>query len=84
MFIYLFVCYLLVYLFVYSQRVGSSSPGSAGASSDKPAASPVVLDGIEFVGSAKEMRERLSRKKKQDPRTSSMNMRDKYTLYQNL
>ena len=58
----------------------SSSTSGGGAK----AASPVVVDGMEFAGSAKEMRERLSRKKKQDPRTSAMNMRDKYELYQNL
>ena len=57
---------------------------SSGATATKQQASPVVVDGMEFAGSAREMREKLSRKKKQDPRTSSMNMRDKYELYQNL
>ncbi len=61
--------------------MSSSSTSSGGAAK---AAAPVVVDGMEFAGSAKEMRERLSRKKKQDPRVSSMNMRDKYELYQNL
>jgi len=43
---------------------------------------PVVVGGIEFAGSAQEARERM--RKKKDQRTSQMNMRDKYQLFQQL
>jgi len=51
---------------------------------NKPQSKPLSIDGMEFVGSATEMRERLSRKKKQDPRKSNMNIRDKYEVFKNL
>ena len=44
--------------------------------------SPVVIDGIEFAGSAKEARQRMSRKK--NVKDTSVSMKDKYEMFQRL
>jgi hypothetical protein len=66
--------------------VAATKPEEPAPVQTTPAAKPAPSPGVmEFSGSAKEARERMmGKKKKIDPRQSSLNMREKYELFQKL
>jgi C-terminal processing protease CtpA/Prc len=62
-----------------SSAASSSTPAPAASAAPK---SPVVIEGIEFAASAKEARERMSRKK--NVKDNALSMKERYEMFQRL